>query len=331
MGGKKEQKAFLTPASAAIVVATFLTGALTSTLDAQASPSQTPARQAPTATAGKLEFDVTSVKLNKTDDPPNSNVGLGIGDLYSPTGGYFSATGIHLIDYVVFAYKVVHSQVQYLVPQLPSWAANERFDIQARVEGNPTKDEMRLMMQSLLADRFKFAIHHETREVPVFALVLSKPGTLGPQLRHHSESSPCTSEPAPRSPSDSKSGPATVAGGFPVLCGGISGLPPTLPGRVRVGSRNLTMAFISGSNVLMGNLDRPVLDRTGLAGTFDFILEWTPERREAASPGVDSQPDLPSGPTFQQALREQLGLKLESQKGPIDIIVIDHVEHPSEN
>lgn len=322
---------FFTPALAAIVVITFLTGALTSSVDAQAPPGQTPAPKSPAAVASKLEFDVTSVKLNKTGDPPNSNVGLGIGDLYSPTGGYFSATSIHLIDYIVFAYKVVHSQVQYLVPQLPGWAANERFDIQARVEGNPTKDEMRLMMQSLLADRFKFTIHHETREVPVFALVLSKPGTLGPQLRRHPESSPCTSEPVPRSPSDSKSGPPTVAGGFPVLCGGISGLPPTVPGRVRVGSRNLTMGFISSSNILMGNLDRPVLDRTGLSGTFDFILEWTPERREPASPGVDSQPDLPVGPTFQQALREQLGLKLDAQKGPIDIIVVDRLEHPSEN
>jgi uncharacterized protein (TIGR03435 family) len=74
-----------------------------------------------------------------------------------------------------------------------------------------------------------------------------------------------------------------------------------------------------------------MFDKTGITGTVDFVLEWTPERRSSPQPSATSQPDVPSGPTFQQALREQLGLKLESEKGPLEIIVVDHVEHPSEN
>ena len=288
------------------------------------------AAQSPTPKGEKLEFDVASVKQNKTSNPPATNVPLGIGNIYTPTGGYFSATGIPLIGYIVFAYKITNSQMQFLSPQLPSWISADRFDIQARAEGNPTKDQMRLMMQSLLSDRFKMAIHHETREVPMYALILSKPGSFGPQLQRHPDSSSCSSELPPPSSSAPAPGPTTAVSGLTVPCGGITGLPPSAPGRVRLGARNLTMGFIAGSNTLMSNLDRPVLDRTGLDGTFDFLLEYTPEVRGPLPPGVEFQPDA-SGPTFQQALKEQLGLKLESQKGPVDVIVIDHVERPSEN
>jgi uncharacterized protein (TIGR03435 family) len=75
-------------------------------------------------------------------------------------------------------------------------------------------------------------------------------------------------------------------------------------------------------------LGRPLLDKTGMLGTVDFILEWMPERRESAQPATD---DVSSGPNFQEAMREQLGLKLESEKGPLDVIVVDHVEDPSGN
>ena len=81
----------------------------------------------------------------------------------------------------------------------------------------------------------------------------------------------------------------------------------------------------------IGNLDRAVLNQTGLSGTFDFLLEWTPERRLATTPNDNPQPE-DSGPTFMQALQEQLGLKLESRKGPLDVLVVDHAEMaPTEN
>ena len=90
----------------------------------------------------------------------------------------------------------------------------------------------------------------------------------------------------------------------------------------------MTIGLIADILTGPGNLGRPVLDKTGLTGTFDFTIEWTPELNGLLPPDVE--PD-PSGPTFLEALKEQLGLKLDSQKGPVDVIVVDHVEHPSEN
>jgi uncharacterized protein (TIGR03435 family) len=280
-----------------------------------------------------LAFDVASVKLSKSNIPQYSNFPLGPGEVYIPNGGFFKATNMPLATYVFFAYKIKGNQMQSLLPQLPAWATADRFDIEARAEGNPSKDDMRLMMRSLLADRFKLAIHNETRQVPVLALVLLKPGKMGPSLRQHTDDSPCPT----RAPSQSEQASAqtpsplqTVAGGFPALCGGLLGMPPSAPGRMRAGARNVTIAFIADSLSATSGLGRPMLDQTGLSGTFDFILEWTRQPLGPSPPGAVLPPD-PSGPTFEEALREQLGLKLESQKGPVDVIVVDHVEHPSDN
>jgi uncharacterized protein (TIGR03435 family) len=104
------------------------------------------------------------------------------------------------------------------------------------------------------------------------------------------------------------------------------------PGRLRLGGRNVPMSMVTlmfGITDLSG-VDRPVLDRTGLAGKFDLVMEFTPQLNGPLPPGATFQPDE-SGPTFLQALKEDLGLKLESQTGPVDVIVIDHVEQPSEN
>ena len=135
------------------------------------------------AQSAALSFDVASVKANKSDAQPNSNFPLGPGDVYSPNGGYFSATNFPLVTYIVFAYKIAGNQMQTLVPQLPGWVTTEKFDIQARVQGNPGKDEMRMMMRTLLAERFKLAVRMETRQAPVLAWVLLKPGTNGPGVR----------------------------------------------------------------------------------------------------------------------------------------------------
>jgi uncharacterized protein (TIGR03435 family) len=264
----------------------------------------------------KLEFEVASVKPNKSDAPPRANNPLGPGNVYSPYGGFFRATNFPLYTYILFAYKIMGNQEQFLRPQMPAWVMTERFDIQARAEGNPDKDQMRLMMRSLLADRFKLGIHFENRQVPVFALVLSKAGQTGPTLRPHPDDSPCSTVPDPSQ--------NLVAGPFPALCGGLFPLPPGAPGRQRFGARNMTMGFIANQVSAMGQLERPVIDRTGLGGTFDFALELVPDSR------ADPQPDA-SGPTFLEALKDQLGIKLESQKGPAEVIIFDRVEHPSEN
>jgi uncharacterized protein (TIGR03435 family) len=189
----------------------------------------------------QLAFDVASVKPNKSDAPPYSNFPLNSGDFYTANGGLFSATNFPLVSYIFFAYKLQGNQGLPLVRQLPDWATTDRFDIQARADGNPTKDQMRLMMWSLLADRFKFALHRETREVPVLALVLGKPGGTpgkpGSQLQPHPADAPCQTSVAP--PSAAAPTPEAfrqmVAGGFPALCNGILGLPPGVPGRSRLG------------------------------------------------------------------------------------------------
>jgi uncharacterized protein (TIGR03435 family) len=272
-----------------------------------------PAAQQPT-------FDVASVKPSNPDTPSNFNFPLGPGNAYTPNGGYLNATGFPLAVYIGFAYKLNGNDGQSIAKQLPAWAKEDRYDIQARVAGNPTKDEMRILMRSLLADRFKLATHTEDREVPVLAFVVAKEVKLGPQLRPHPADDPC--------PTTGVSPGETVEGGFPKLCGGLLGLPGNGPGRMRFGGRNITIDFIANS--LSAAMGRPMVDRTGLAGTYDFVLEWAPEINTPDKPGVESQIDR-TGPTFADALREQLGLKLESQKATLNVLVIDHVERPTTN
>jgi uncharacterized protein (TIGR03435 family) len=284
---------------------------------------------AATLLAGTVQaqtFDVASVKANKTDNPPNSNFPLGPGDVYVPNGGLFSATGFPLVTYLFFAYKIIGNQGQYLLPQLPAWATTDKFDIQARAEGNPGKDQMRILLRGLLADRFKLAIHAEKRELPVLGLVLAKPGKTGPQLQAHAPGTDCPTNATADGPAPS----ATVAGGFPALCNGIFGMPPSNPGRQKMGARNVTLKFIADSLSGWASFGRPMTDQTGLSGTFDFTLEFTPEFTGPLPPGATFQPDA-TGPTMEEALREQLGLKLESSKTTMEVLVLDHIERPSEN
>jgi len=304
------------------------------TLSPQNAPGQAQA-------AKPLAFDVASVKPNKSGDPPNANFPLGPGDVYTPNGGLFSATSQPLISYILFAYKLNGNQAQNLLAQLPGWVTSDRFDIQARASGNPGKDDMRMMMRSLLAVRFEFATHNETREVPVLAFVLVKPGVTGPRLWQHPNDARWTDADraqlrrycpsASPSASDSASPPAeTAAAELPVACKGTFGMPPGAPGRLRFAGRNVTIGFIGDSFSAGAGFGRPMIDQTGLHGTFDFILEFTPERRGAPASAADSAPDDSALP-FQDALRDQLGIKLESKKAPLDVMVVDHIERPTAN
>jgi uncharacterized protein (TIGR03435 family) len=306
----------------------------TNTLRAQAPPAQSPSvPDWQTAAGTRMEFDVASVKESKTDQSPStrpySNFPMGPGDMYSPNGGHLVAKNWPFVFYLQFAYKMTGGQLQAVAKQMPDWTKTDRFDIEAKVEGDPTKDQMRLMMQSLLAERFKLAIHHETQQLPVFALVLAKPGKTGPKLLPHQPGDTSCSNvpPAPPAPGSAPQ-PRTIAGGFPVTCGGLAGLPPSARGRVALGYRNVAMGLIANQMTGFGNLDRPVIDQTGLTGNFDFLIEFTPEPPLGATPPPDFDT---SGPTFLEALTEQDGLKLIPRKFPVDVIVVDHVEHPSEN
>jgi uncharacterized protein (TIGR03435 family) len=258
-----------------------------------------------------MAFDVASVKLDKGSISASS-FPLDNGDAFIP-GNRFSAD-VRLLTYIRFAYKASLTQEQSdsILAQLPKWVASDRFEIQARAEGNPTKDQMRLMMQSLLADRFKLAIHFETRDVPVFALTLVKPGKTGPTLRPHADGPPCDAPDV-----------------FPLRCD--AAMLEMKPNRMhQAGARNVTMASLADFLPSLAGLGRPVLDQTGLSGRFDFVVEWVPESNGTLPPNAGAQPHS-QGPAFLKALGEQLGLKLKSTRGPVQALVVDHVESLSEN
>ena len=283
------------------------------------------------ATAQKMTFEVASVKLSKSTDRPTSNVPLSVDDVYAPTGGLFSSTNSPLFAYLRFAYKS-----SLATPGLPGWGRTDRFDIEAKAQGNPTKDQFRLMMQSLLADRFKLVLHTETRQSPIYAIVVLKPGKMGPQLQPDDGSCATASDDiktlatAPQLPPPASA--AASASQIPSIpCGVLMPVPPSAPGRMRIAGRRVPISLIAAMlpNPASG-VDRPVFDHTGLNGTFDMSFEWAIRLPPGAPPPPGFTPDE-NGPTFFEALQDQLGLKLVPQTGPVDVLVIDHVEQPSPN
>jgi uncharacterized protein (TIGR03435 family) len=212
-------------------------------------------------------------------------------------------------------------QFKNLASQLPDWVNTENFDIDARARPDVTKDQMRLLMQSLLAERFKLKIHTETRQVPVLSMTMARDGKFGPKLQPHPAGS-CKTDPLPVN--------GEMIGVFPALCGGFLSLAPSSPGLQNVGARDITMAFLANGLTSLGRSDRPVMDNTRLTGTFDMDLEWAPDP-EPGQPAAQPSPDAPTGAPFFQALKEQLGIKLDSQKGPVDTLVVDHIEHLAAN
>jgi uncharacterized protein (TIGR03435 family) len=311
-----EPKDFKVRQLIAVVLAVFV-GVVAAQLKAQ-SPT---VPQWQVDAGGKMAFDVASVKQNKSGSPPHADFSLDNGNSYAANGGLFSVTGFPVAAYIAFAYKLTPGQRQFLQPSLPKWAATERFDIRARAaDSNPSKDQVRLMVQSLLADRFKLTVHFETRQLPVFALVLAKSGKLGPQLQPHSDDAPCsTLTPPPPTPGSAR------PSGLPPVCGVFWG--DVIAGRMQFRARSVSMRYVADSLSALGRLDRPIVDQTGLSGTFDLTVD-APD--VPPPPGKSIEPD-PSAPTFLEDLQEQLGLKLQPQTGAVDVLAIDHVEEPSPN
>ena len=253
--------------------------------------------------SGRLEFEVASIKAAA---PP--------GVARTPNGGYFIAgpsikwSGATLMlqnftvkDLIREAYNVKDEQISG-----PKGLDSQRYQIVAKAPAHTTEDQARLMAQSLLADRFNLQIHHEQRELPGYALVVTKGG---PHLKK-AEKLP---EPKPEEPVMFKIG----------------------RGRI---SQPLTMTGLAA--VLTTRLGRPVSDMTGLMGEFDIKLDWTPDESEPDPfAGLPPKPGAPGGvgqaqdgPSIFAAIQEQLGLKLEVRKRtPIEVIVVDHVEKASEN
>jgi uncharacterized protein (TIGR03435 family) len=207
----------------------------------------------------------------------------------------------------------------FQIVDAPDWVGSERFDVLAKAEGNPTPDQMQQMLRALLADRFKLATHRDTREMPIYALVLARQdGKLGPKLKRSESNCEALRNRPPSGPP-----PAAPAPGGVPNCG------------MRIGGGNMTgngMTLAALTQPLAQMVGRVVEDKTGLAGEWDFVLEFAPESRGAGPDGspaaaTDRPPsDLPS---IYTALQEELGLKLESQRAPVEVVVIDHVEQPT--
>jgi bla regulator protein blaR1 len=266
-----------------------------------------------------MAFEVASIRPTDSFTPPSFP--MSSDNAYRPNGGLLRAT-FPLITYITFAYKLflTSDQRQAVLSILPKWVATDRFAIEARAVGTPTKDQMRLMMQSLLAERFKLAVHFEKKEVPVFALSLMRAGKWGPQLRPHADGPPCD---------DSAKPPvASIKTPF-FLCESFSA-EMLADKTVLAGSRNNTMALIAATLPSMHNFGRPVIDQTGLEGSFDFTIQWTPEAGDPFAPQGATATDF-QGTTFLEALKDQLGLKLESTRAIIEVLVVDHVAKPTGN
>jgi uncharacterized protein (TIGR03435 family) len=285
---------------------------------AQAPANQAQSAQPQAANADRPKFEVASIKQNKP---------TGSGPQYTMTGmergGRYVATGAQLRTLIASAYQLKPDQARS-ISGMPDWAKSEAFDIEARAEGNPTREQMSVMLQSLLAERFKLVVHRETRQAPVYALVLSKAGKTGPQLQPHSDAAEClkidASRPVPLSDFGAIPPPPPACGRF-------------ISGTRRLAGNNVTMEMLAENLGGLSSVDRPVVNRTGLGGKFDLSLTFAAQAGESGSQlGTDAGASDPSAPpSLFTALQEQLGLKLESQTGPVDVLVIDHVEHPSEN
>lgn len=280
-----------------------------------------------------LAFDIASVKQNTSDGPVATTFPLDAGDAYSPDSGLLIAKNFSLITYIEFAYKLqlTPRQEEKVVRQLPKWARTERFDIQARSDISPTKDQMRMMMQSLLATRFQLRIHFETKNEPVYALVVRKSGSLGPKLKLHSDGPSCQA-PAAQLPAQSPGSRKRNSDIFPPVCDAYM-RQQFISGMIRIGARNTSLALLAKNLPALANLDRPVIDRTELTGMFDFSLEWSEQFGQSSLILNTNGPvqATSTGPSFPVALSEQLGLQLQSQNGPVNLLMIDHVSRPSED
>jgi uncharacterized protein (TIGR03435 family) len=287
----RPRKLCLLPAYAAIVAAPIAIGFL------NASESQA---QSPSGTDQTISY-VASVKLNNEAEPRG-------GSEYSP-GGRFTATAITVGQLLRVAYRIQG----YQVVGAPAWIGSRRYDIVAKVEDNPAPSQQALL-RALLKDRFKLAVHNETREEPIFALVVAR--------------------------SDGKLGPGLTKSDFDCAAYRASTHAPPEPGRTPNCATRINLGALYGKAIPMSALatslapfvSRFTVDKTGLTGGFDVELTWTPDPAfpSVGNPLADAAPNS-SGPTIFAALQEQLGLKLVADKGPVAILVVDHLEEPSAN
>ena len=242
------------------------------------SPARTESAPAPAPT-----FDVATIRPNNSDQHARSHI------ISSPHDGRFTVINVPLNMLLQFAFGVPQSQIS----GIPAPLNSQKFDIEARsdpsidaqlskLNSDQGKLQKQLMIQALLADRFKLTTHTEIRQLPVFNLVIAKNGS---KLQ------------------ESKADGRTYN-----------------TGSDHIDDHGVTTPVLADQ--LAGRLGRPVIDKTALTGRYDLTLKWTPD---------DAETTADSAPSIFTAIQEQLGLKLEPAKGPVETLVIDHIEEPSPN
>jgi uncharacterized protein (TIGR03435 family) len=243
---------------------------------------------ASTGSAQEPTFDVATIKPTAPDDR---------------SGRFLTMPGAHQLVVKGYTLKFMVAAAYNLPPRLiaggPAWADSDRYDIVAATPGDsrPTLDQQMAMLRTLLAERFKLAIHRESRELPVYELTVAKRGA--------------------------KLEASTATDQQPLLVNKVFATHIELP------ARNATMAQFA-SMLQRSVLDRPVVDKTGMTGRYDFNLEWTPDETQFDG-RLPPRPTSasPEKPELNVALESQLGLKLESSRLKVDIIVIDGADRPS--
>ena len=244
-------------------------------------------------------FEVASIKFNRS-----GATGVGATTLLFQPDGRFKAVNEPLWRLIAEAYRSTYQLRRFEIEGIPPAMDNDRFDVDAVPQGAPGSIEQRQMLQRLLADRFKLALHRETRDLPIYALVKARAdGRLGERLKPSAVDCSKIRAGAP---------PPAPNPGQPPSC-------MMIFGQGRLISYGMTVTQLAEMGLSRSVL-RPVVDRTGLTGSYTWNLEWAPDDAPAANG------DLPS---LMTALVEQLGLKLESTRGPVEVIVIDRVERPT--
>jgi uncharacterized protein (TIGR03435 family) len=266
--------------------------------------------------AAKFEFEVASVRLNEKWKFADPGYSLDSDDSYVPGQGMFVADG-PLSTFISFAYKLdtMHSMIE----KLPKWANEQSYEIRARVPGTPSKDQVRLMMRALLVERFQLAIHFEKQERPALSLTLIKPGKLGPGLHRHDDGAGCKVSGTPPKPGGRISG----LGWLP--CNVYFALDRPA-GAIFAAARNTTMRQLCAFLSNVGGYGRTVVDQSGIAGAIDFGMEYT-------RPKSDGDVEQAGSPveTLEEALGEQLGVKLTREKALVDIPIVERVSALKEN
>ena len=263
--------------------------------------------------SARVVFDVASIKVNKSGERGSLT--------QQPSPGVFKGTNVYVTHLIRQAYDIEDNQIE----SAPEWTRSssaERFDITAQLAQVPTGGEaaedraFALALQTLLAERFNLVVRRETREVPMHALVMARrDGQPGPGLKRAPFD--CTTEEGRKARAE-----RIAAGGSPGVCG-----MNVQAGRIRFGSRS--MADLAKN--MSGAFGRPLIDRTGLTGLWEFELTFLPDPLPLPQPGREPPVIDPNAPPLLTAMQEQLGLKLESTKGTMEVLIIERVERPTEN